>query len=134
MVKEMVVKESLSREMIDAGAELTRLLDESRLLVDAALWFYLSENNYWLFIVASPEVRTLGPKNIYKKIQTVIQKNLLAYSLIMLKDVRVVDSKDPLILLLRNIVTIGNGVNHVRVSQNVVNGIFIEDAYVYRLK
>jgi hypothetical protein len=133
MVKEMVVKESLSREMIDAGTELTRLLDESRLILDAALWYYSSENNYWVFVVASPEVRTQGPRNIYKKVQTVISRSFGGHSIITLKDISVVDSKDPLIMLLRNAVTV-DGVSGIRFSQNVINGVFIEDAYIYRLK
>lgn len=130
----MVVKEYLSREMIDAGAELTRLLDDARLIVDAALWFYSSENNSWQFVVASPEVRTQGPKNIYKKIQSVIARNFGEHSVISLKDISVVDSKDPSILLLRSVIVTGEGISNIRFSQNMINGVFIEDAYIYRLK
>ncbi len=67
MVTEMVVKESLSTEMISAGAELTRQLAEARLLIDASLWFYSTDSNAWRFIIASPEVRADGPKWMYKK-------------------------------------------------------------------
>ncbi len=45
MVTEALVKESLSSEMIAAGAELTRRLDEARFVVSASLWLYIAETN-----------------------------------------------------------------------------------------
>ena len=48
MIEEMVViKEMLTKEMIDAGAELLKRLDEANLDVQAALWVYLWESNRW---------------------------------------------------------------------------------------
>jgi hypothetical protein len=79
-------------------------------------------------------VRTQGPKNIYKKVQAVISRNFGEHPVISLKDISVVDSKDPLILLLRSAVTAEGEISHIKFSQNVINGVFIEDAYIYRLK
>ena len=62
MVTEMVIKESLSNEMISAGSELTRRLDEAGFIVSASLWFYVPDSNTWRLIIASPEVRTRGLK------------------------------------------------------------------------
>lgn len=130
----MVVKESLSSEMISAGAELTRQLDNARLIIDASLWFYTTDNNVWRFIIASPEVRAHGPKWMYKKIQTVIFKMLPEQSVIPLKDISVVDNHDPLIALLRVAISPVNGISGVRFSQNVIDGVLIEDAYIYRIR
>lgn len=133
MVTEMVVKESLSGEMITAGAELTRRLDEARFIVSASLWFYMSDVNVWRFIIASPEVRTQGLKKAYKQVQSVVSKISEDQSKIPLKDISVVDSKDPLISLLKVAVKIGDGISGIRLSQNMINGVLIEDAYIYRL-
>jgi len=134
MVKEMVVKESLSSELISAGAELTRQLDDARLLIDACLWFYTTDSNAWRFIIASPEVRAHGPKWMYKKIQTVIFKMPPEQPTIPLKDISVVDDQDPLIALLRVLIRTGDEISNIRFSQIVINGALIEDAYIYRIR
>ncbi|MGI9105616.1 MAG: hypothetical protein ACR2G4_05145 [Pyrinomonadaceae bacterium] len=134
MVKEMVVKESLSGEMISAGAELTRRLDDARLIVDASLWFYTTESNAWRLIVASPEVRVQGTRWTYKKIQSVISRMPSEQPGISLKDITVVDNQDPLIALLRGVVKTPDGINGIRFSRNVINGVLIEDAYIYRMR
>ena len=41
MAEETVVKEMLTQEMIQAGAEITRRLDEAHLEVRASLWWYI---------------------------------------------------------------------------------------------
>ena len=65
-----MVKEQLApAPMIDAGAELTRKLDESGLPVTTALWLFVSELNEWRLLFASPEVDTKGPRDVYEKIR-----------------------------------------------------------------
>lgn len=133
MATEMVVKESLSGEMISAGAELIRRLDETRFIVSASLWLYIPEINGWRFIIASPEVKTQGPKKAYKQVQSVIFKMPDDQPKIQLKDVTAIDSNDPLVSLLRVAVRTGDGVSGIRLTHNVINGVLIEDAYVYRI-
>jgi hypothetical protein len=133
MVTEMVVKESLSSEMISAGAELTRRLDEARFIVSASLWLYMSDANTWRFIIASPEVRTQGLKKAYKQIQSVVSRIPKDQPKIELKDITLVDSKDPIISLLRVAIKTGDGISGIRFSQNMINGVLIEDAYIYCL-
>ncbi len=133
MVTEMVVKEYLSSEMITAGVELTRRLDDARFIVSASLWFYLPEANAWRFIIGSPEVRTNGPRQAYRKVQTVILKMSDDQPKISLKDVSVVDSNDSLISLLRGAIGTDGGMSNIRFTHNVINGVLIEDAYIYRI-
>ncbi len=133
MVTEVVVKETLSSEMISAGNELIRRLDETGFIVTASLWLYIAEVNAWRFIIASPEVRTEGPKKAYKQVQSVISKMPEDQPKISLKDVSVIDSNDPLVSLLRVAIRTGDGISGIRFSHNVINGTFIEDAYIYRI-
>ena len=133
MVTEVVVKESLSSEMISAGAELTRQLAETRFIVSASLWLYIPETNTWRFIVASPEVSAQGPKKVYQQVQSVISKMPEEQPKIPLKDVTVIDSNDPLVSLLRVAIRTGDGISGIRFTHNVINGVLIEDAYIYRI-
>lgn len=133
MVTEMVVKESLSEQMISAGSELTRRLDEGGLAVSAALWFYNPESNDWRLIIASPDVHTKGLKTFYKEVQSVLKTIPEGQSTISLKDISVVDSSEPLIALLRVALRTSSGISGIRFSRNMINGTLIEDAYIYRL-
>lgn len=122
----------LSEEMISAGEEITKYLDKAQIEVSASLWFYVTDLNTWRLIIASPEVRIYGPKNLYKKIQSVISK-LPDDKKIALKDIAVVDNNDPLITLLRTAIKTGKVISGIRFSRNTINGVFIEDAYIYRI-
>ncbi|MBI2470357.1 MAG: hypothetical protein HYV59_03830 [Planctomycetes bacterium] len=133
MVTEMVVKESLSGEMISAGAELTRCLDDAKFLVSASLWYYMSDTNTWRLIIASPMIEVQGIKKAYKQIQSVIFKMPADKPKISLKDITVVGPKDPLVSLLRVSIKTGDGISGMRLSQNIINGVLIEDTYIYRL-
>jgi len=133
MVTEMVVKESLSDRMISAGSELIRRLDETGLVIPAALWFYDLESNDWRLIIASPDVHGKGLKTVYKDVQSVLRTTPEDQSIISLKDISVVDSSDPLVSLLKIGLRTGGGISGIRFSRNMINGTLIEDAYIYRL-
>lgn len=133
MVEELLVTDSLSNEMIAAGAKLTRLLDSARFTVRASFWFYLPEQNTWRLVFALPETRTIGPKAVYKKIQTVLNKTPNDQLRVALRDITVTEPNDPLIKLLSVLISTGPGISGVRFSKNVINGQLIEDAYIYRI-
>ena len=133
MAEETVVKEILTQEMIQAGAELTRRLDEAHLEVRAALWLYMPDKNLWRFVVASPAVRQDGPKKVYQQIQTILSKMSDKTWKIPLHDISVVEDSDPLIALLRTSMSTEDGISGIRFSRDTISGHFIEDAYIYRM-
>ena len=102
MAEETVVKEVLTQEMVQAGAELTRRLDEAHLEVCASFWLYMPDKNLWRLIVASPAVRQDGPKKVYQQIQTILSKMSDQTWKIPLHDISVVEDGDPLIVSLRH--------------------------------
>jgi len=127
------VKEILTKEMIESGAELTRLLDQAQLMVSASLWLYIPESNIWRLTIASPEVRTCGPKKVYQKIQSILSQIPEEQPSVGLKDISVVENDNALISLLRIAIRTGDGISGIRFSKNTINGQFIEDAYIYRM-
>lgn len=133
MAEETVVKEMLTQEMIQAGTDLTRRLDEAHLDIRAALWLYMPDKNLWRFVVASPAVRQDGPKKVYQHIQTILSKMSDKTWKIPLHDISVVEDSDPLIALLRTSMSTEDGISGIRFSRNTINGHFIEDAYIYRM-
>ena len=133
MVTEVLVKESLSEQMISAGSDLIRRLDEAGLKVSGALWFYDTDSNDWRLIIVSPDVRVKGVKTVYEEVQSVVRATPDDQSIISLKDISVVDSDDPLISLLKVAIKTDNGISRIRFSRNIINGTLIEDSYIYRL-
>ncbi len=131
MAEEVVVKEMLTKEMIEAGADLMHRLDIAHLDVEASLWLYLSESNIWRLVVAVPGVKRDGSKKIYKKIQSVLSKIPEEQSSIALSNISVVDTDDPLISRLRPKIRTGPGISGGRFLRGTINGHFIEDAYIY---
>lgn len=133
MAEGTVVKEQLTGAMIDAGAELTKKLDESGLPVTAALWLFVSDLNEWRLLFASPEVGTKGPRDVYEKIQHAIGQLGDTASAVPLSVVGLLDADADLVRLLKVAVrTTGPGLSRIRFSKNVINGHFIDDALIYR--
>lgn len=133
MDKELVVREVLSEQMIDAGAKLVERLDQSESNVQAALWLFLPEEKTWKMMIISPLVKTDGPRSFYKRILEANKKADESESIISLNDVGVADTSNPLISLLRIAISTGSGIAGIRFSKNTINGAFIEDAYIYRI-
>jgi hypothetical protein len=132
MAEEVVVRQMLTNEMIERGAELTRQLDCAPIEVIASFWLYISESEKWRLIIASPQVTKNGPKKVYRKIQDVLAKIPEESPRISLMDISVVQDDYPLISLLRRAIK-PEGTSGVRFSRNVINGQLIEDAYIYRM-
>ncbi len=132
MVTEVVVKETISSEMIDLGADIVRRLDEAKFAVSAAFWFYLPETNVWRFFIASPGIRLDGVKQAYKKVQSMLSTMPENNPRIELKDISIIDSNDALVSLLKMSIR-AEGINGIRFSKNIINGVLIEDAYIYRM-
>ena len=132
MAETVVVKEALTREMIEAGAELTRQLDEAQLGARAVLWLYLSEYNTWRLFIALPKLNEEGPRKMYKKIQSVLAKLPGHQPQIDLSDISLLDTHDPFVTHLRSLVKPGPSISGARVSDSFANGHSIDEAYVYR--
>jgi hypothetical protein len=133
MAEELLVGEQLTPEMVKSGEALVAALDKMNVLVKGAFWLLLPDQRVWRLVIASPEVRVLGPKALYRKLRAALGRLPADVGAIGTKDISVIDEKTPLFLLLRSAVSTGPGIGGVRFSRSVINGQLIEDAYLYRL-
>jgi hypothetical protein len=115
-----------------AGEALLSKLDEIEFNVKAALWFYVQDSEEWRLIIASPIVDKDGPKKAYEKVQSQLQELDGRYEL-SLRNISLVSPGDKLIKALKSVFKLDKAISHIRFTRNVVNGVFIEDAYIYRL-
>jgi hypothetical protein len=133
MAEEVLVKESITNDMITGGERLARRLNDSQLQIDAMLWFYSPESNSWRFIIATPEVKEYGPRSVYQKIRRIISEIPQEDRTVEFDDIVVVDSHDPLIQLLRTAIRTGPDLSRIRFSRNVISGVLVDDAVIYKM-
>ena len=115
---------------IQNGKQQVIALDNSRFDFNGALWLLTSTGD-WHFIVSSPCVDTIGPKKCYESIQS-IAETIPENQRIPFEQIAVVSPKDIVIQLLRKAIR-AEGICEIRFSKNTINGVFIEDALIYRL-
>ncbi|CAM4153135.1 hypothetical protein [Vibrio neonatus] len=132
MAKDILVTKRLTDSMMEAGAELLNRLDASASDVKSAFWLFLSEEHVWKFIVASPLVESLGPRKYYKKINEANQLAKGTESVISLNDISVLNTNDSIVKVLNDALKTDNDLSGIRFSRNTINGMFIEDTYIYR--
>ena len=128
-----MVETELSKELIEAGAELLRRLDDRGLQPDAAFWFYYPDVEAWKLVFTMVKISKPGPKHAYQQIQKVLTAASDELKPLDLEDIVLAKPDSPMVSLLRTAVRTGPGIRGIRFTPNVVNGTLIEDAYIYRL-
>lgn len=134
MVEKVVVAQDLSPEMVKAGERLLAEFDRRQVPVRGMFWWYQAEPEIWRLIVVMPEVKSRGPILAYQKIQSILPDMPQNQPTLGLENISVWDAEDSIINLMRKAVRIGGkGVGGVRFSRNSIDGVYIDDAYIYRL-
>ncbi len=123
----------LTEEMIKSGEALIHKLDNSGARPDAAFWFYFRDIQAWKLVIAELKVGKQGPKESYRQIQKLFGKYSNEIIGLSLDDVAVSKPNAQIVNVLRMAMRTGSGISGIRFTNNVVNGVLIEDAYVYRL-
>lgn len=131
MAEEALVSGTLTDPMIAAGESLIRYLDEVHFLVDAAFWMRSQESDLWRLVIASPEVKSAGPRKAYRRLQGYLNK--VEARDLSLASITLLDSTDPLLQLLRTAITTGPGISGIRFTGNAINGVSFPDSFIYRV-
>ena len=132
MVENAVVKEQLTDDMVDGGAQLVRKLDEMGLSVPAALWLFDPEINEWRLLIASPSVSEAGPQEVYRRIEEARKSLGQEGAQIPLSSIGLLPMNHELVGLLGIAMDTGNSIARIRFSKSSINGHFIDDALIYR--
>jgi hypothetical protein len=133
MAENTVVKDQLTDSMVEAGAELTKALDQTGVAVTTALWLFNPEVNEWRLLFGSPDTAVTGPRRVYDHIRTAIQSLGERAQPVPLSSIGLLDPSSELVRLLRIAIQTGPSVAKIRFSKNSINGHFIDDALIYRV-
>lgn len=134
MAENLVVKEQLTADMIDAGEALTRKLDHLRVPITAAFWLFDPEiHDDWRLLFASPDVDEKGRQHVYRQIYRALEQLGDNAAVIPLFGIRLLDGSEKLVRQLQTAVRTGAGISRIRFRKNVADGHYIEDALIYRV-
>lgn len=117
---------------IAGGERALQILDRAGFKVNVALWLYSSEFEVWRLYIASPVVDTEGPKEAYVRLLSAIRAS--DPDLTAAITITLVSPRDPLMRALRRTFGTAASVHGMRLGGNVIDGMFIEQAYVYRIR
>jgi hypothetical protein len=126
----MVEKILVDRE-IAAGQLLLKELGRRGIAITAAFWFYKPEFERWRLVIAMPLCDKEGPIVAYDLIQKALGK-LPKTRRLALGDISAENTKNTIVQALCKMVQISPGKGTLRISRSSVNGVFIDDAVVYR--
>ena len=121
-----MVAQPLVEPQIETGRRLIEYLDERGMQPEAAFWLFSSDYDEWRLMLAVKEVDELGPRGAYKRFQDLETG-------VSLNDVTLVSPNSDIVKLLRRALHTGKGISAIRLTGNVIDGTYIEDALIYRL-
>ena len=105
----------------------------SKVPVQAAFWWYLPESQEWRLIIATPLVDSSGPLSVYTKIQARLS-TIKPPSTLTAQNISAISPKDERVKMLRKAMKVVSGSSQGRFNRKTASGIYIDDAYIYRLQ
>jgi len=133
VAKEIFMTQWFSDQMLVAGEALIKCLDETDAKVQAAFWILDAENKTWKLTIVSPLVGSEGPRNYYRRINTINESAKSDEDVIALHDISVSNTDNRIVKAIKRSV-LGNSIlGNNRLGRNTLGGVYIEDMYLYRM-
>jgi len=138
MAEETLVREALSKEMIESGWELARALRQRQVEIAACFWLYSSDKNDWKLTLALPQVETDGPLKAYEAVQSVIRplgpqqtEPERFRRLLRLTDVSVLEPSHQLVRSIQTVPLLNE--DGMQFKESRLGDSFVEGVYIYNL-
>lgn len=134
MVQGILVKEALSKDLVNAGAKLISLLEKKGLEIKVALWLFDIESEFWKLILYPKRYDSNDTFEMYKLALGCLEElNADNEEIILLKDVVITSKRNQYIAsILKFIkgskVKLGNN----RLNKTYIEGTYFEDGFLYK--
>jgi len=119
----------LVNNRISAGEQVARALDAGEYQLAAAFWNYFSDLSGWRLVIVPRGFGGGAVKDELLRIRRTLKEQRVDFDL---SDVKVSSAENPLVRALSVLVR-AEGIIGMRAKQNWINGVYIEDAYIYRM-
>lgn len=126
-----MAEEALVGDDIEAADNLLKFLDANGYPVSGALWLYHSDDDRWRFVISFREKRD-DLASFYRDIAKLMNAQAHDRNILDLSRVDFVDSDRSVIGSLSKALRV-EGNSRVRYTNNRINGVFLEDALIFRL-
>lgn len=126
MPEEILVKEALSKEMIESGRALIAALDSRNWPPECAFWLFDEERGGWSLVISSPDVEKRGPRYAVSLVDDLLaEKKDLNLTL---WDISITPSHDRLVKAIRK----RRFPAGTRIRGSGVDGEYVSEAFIYR--
>ena len=115
---------------VEMGRELLQILDEDQFPVTAAAWIFFPDVGEWRLVIRTPRA-TRDLQQALLGIAISLDKRGDLRKRIDLARVKLVPPKDKMLAAMGSVVKVDETSN-IRFSRNVINGVLIDDALIYR--
>jgi hypothetical protein len=116
---------------IESGKELVALLDREGFPVTGAAWIFFPDVDEWRLVIRTPKAAE-KLVDAYVEIAKAMERAGDLHSRLDLSRVKLVPPGDRMLAAIGQIVR-ADGLNTIRFSRNVIDGLYIDDALIYRL-
>ena len=132
MDKKTMVNMPLSPLQIAAGAELLLRTDTGGVNAKAAMWIRSEDQPEWRLLLGIQGLKKQGPRAIYTRLQFFLKKKPPLDG-VTLSDIVLDDPGSLALQNMRMVIRTGTGISAIQLSNNMMNGERLPDAYIYRL-
>lgn len=122
---------ALVNEDVQMGRDLIKILDEAGFAVTGAAWIYAPDIEEWRLRIRTPRAKTDLLEALLELAHAADAKGDLRARLD-LSRVKLVPPDDKMLAAIGSMVRV-DGLSNVKFNRNVINGILIDDALIYRL-
>jgi hypothetical protein len=116
---------------VEMGGELLKVLDEAAFPVTAAAWIYFPDIDAWRLVIRTPKAER-DLQGALRELAAAMDAKGDLRARLDLSRVKLVPPKDKILAAMGSAVRV-DGISNVRFSRNVINGVVIDDALIYRL-
>ena len=116
---------------VEMGRELLRILDETKFPVTAAAWIFFPDFEEWRLVIRTPKAEKNLQQALLELAVSLDERGDLRRRLD-LSRVRLVPPKDKMLAAMGSVVRV-EGTSNIRFTRNVINGVVVDDALIYRL-
>ncbi len=116
---------------VEMGRELLRILDEIKFPVTGAAWIFFPDIEEWRLVIRTPKAEKNLQQALLELAVALDQQGDLRKRLD-LSRVKLVPPNDKMLAAMGRFVRV-EGTSNIRFSRNVIDGVLIDDALIYRL-
>jgi hypothetical protein len=116
---------------VRAGTEFVKLLDNAKFPFTGAAWLFYPDVSEWRLVVRTPKAEK-DLQGALREVAAAMDKAGDLRQRLDLSRIKLVPPSDSMMNAIGMMIR-ADGVNTIRFSKNVINGIFIDDALIYRL-